>query len=34
VLAVLAVSVVLLGVVPGPLLSVTSAAVAAIGAAP
>jgi NADH-quinone oxidoreductase subunit M len=34
VLAVLAVAVVLLGVVPGPLLSVTSTAVAAIGAAP
>jgi NADH-quinone oxidoreductase subunit M len=34
VLAVLGVAVVLLGVVPGPLLSVTSAAVAALGAAP
>ena len=34
VLSVLAVAVVLLGVVPGPLLSLTSAAVAAIGGAP
>jgi NADH-quinone oxidoreductase subunit M len=34
VMAVLALAIVLLGVVPGPLLAMTSAAVAAIGTAP